>query len=590
MRRGDRTRRSATGWRVTNVNGDGTIPVTMRDSPNGAASIGLSLALVLALGGCAGGMSKNGNTARSDAGDGVDARDANIVGSANDGGGGDAFVTSAADGGPSDSGAASTVGQYDPFELSLTYPTAGLTNPWEDVTVTASVTTPSGKTLSFDGFYYDVDTYKVRFAPVELGNYRYTVKIAGPSSAPDTSGSFRSIASQNKGFLRKHPSNPYRLIFEKGAIANAIGINDCWNRNTAKPLAGTIEEGQVVDVDTYMKTYGDGGAGFNVLRWNPANCSFDIVGSIAASGNTYLVPEGKRGDTLLAAAHAHGLHVIFAFFHLQEWMSAMLDPNRDAALKKAIRYAMARYGAYTDVWELTNESDATTIPDAWVQRFADYVRAQDPYARMVTNSWQRASDWSFLDARSPHINIYNDALVDEKRFTNDFSTNAPVIVGEMYNNGSSNWDANSARNLRRYAWSAFMSGLVDVYWNSTYQKGTTNGGPTPNMYIGAEERGYIAQLQQVSASVDPDVVQATVGVTVASLTAHGLRSPKMLLVYAYRAMGSGVVAMSVDVPIAGTAMWIDPPTGKVLAQASVESGMQTLTSPSCSDDIALTVK
>jgi hypothetical protein len=397
------------------------------------------------------------------------------------------------------------------------------------------------------------------------------------------------VRSQNKGFLRKHPSNPYRLIFEKGSIANAIGINDCWSKVSAGPLSGFVEAGQSVDLDTYMQTYGDEGAGFNVLRWNPANCSFDIVESIAASGNTYLVPEGKRGDELLATAHAHGFHVIFAFFHLQEWNSAMVDASLDGAVKNAVRYAMARYGAYADVWELTNESATTTIPDAWLQEFADYVRAQDPYERIVTNSWERDSDWTMLDARSPHINTYNDAFVDEQKLTNDFSTNVPVIAGEMYNTGSANWDASSAHRLRAYAWTAFMSGLVDVYWNMSFKKGGNNS-PTPNMYLGSVERGYVAQLQKFSANVDADVVRVPVGLTDTSITAHGLRSPKMLVVYAYRGMGAGSVAMSVDVPVDGTATWTDPQTGMVLQQAQVQSGMQTLTSPSFSEDIAVTVE
>ena len=45
------------------------------------------------------------------------------------------------------------------FEVAITYPTSGLSNPWEDVTVTATFTAPSGAVATIHGFYYDVDTY-----------------------------------------------------------------------------------------------------------------------------------------------------------------------------------------------------------------------------------------------------------------------------------------------------------------------------------------------------------------------------------------------------------------------------------------------
>src|SRR5450631_1208792 len=99
--------------------------------------------------------------------------------------------------------AATTVGRYDVLELTYPYSSTGLANPWEQVKVTAVFTSPSLKTLTWMGFYYDVNDFRVRFAPAEVGNYTYTVSITGgPSGNFNTSGSFTSVASSNKGFLR----------------------------------------------------------------------------------------------------------------------------------------------------------------------------------------------------------------------------------------------------------------------------------------------------------------------------------------------------------------------------------------------------
>ena len=60
---------------------------------------------------------------------------------------------------------ASSVGRYDMYELTLTN-AAIYANPWEDVLISAVFTAPSAKTYSVGGFYYDVNTWKLRFAPI----------------------------------------------------------------------------------------------------------------------------------------------------------------------------------------------------------------------------------------------------------------------------------------------------------------------------------------------------------------------------------------------------------------------------------------
>ena len=58
------------------------------------------------------------------------------------------------------------------------FPEAGLANVWEDVAVLAVFTSPSGKAITVKGFYHSQDTWKIRFAPSELGSYTYHATIA----------------------------------------------------------------------------------------------------------------------------------------------------------------------------------------------------------------------------------------------------------------------------------------------------------------------------------------------------------------------------------------------------------------------------
>src|SRR5690242_1026125 len=107
--------------------------------------------------------------------------------------------------------AAWAVPRYGVLELSYPYTTTNAADPWNDITVTASFKTPSGKTLVVDGFYADTNLFKVRFTPAEAGNYTYTVTLNGPAGPQTKTGSFTSDPSDNPGFIRRLPSDPSKL-------------------------------------------------------------------------------------------------------------------------------------------------------------------------------------------------------------------------------------------------------------------------------------------------------------------------------------------------------------------------------------------
>ena len=119
------------------------------------------------------------------------------------------------------------VGRYTVYEITLPFSEAGLANVWEDVTVSAVFTSPSGKAITVKGFYHSQDTWKIRFAPSELGTYTYHATIAHAPEQKVVDGSFDCVASQEKGFVRASAQNPLRLVFEDGSLYNALGIGSC---------------------------------------------------------------------------------------------------------------------------------------------------------------------------------------------------------------------------------------------------------------------------------------------------------------------------------------------------------------------------
>ncbi|MGH2461319.1 MAG: DUF5060 domain-containing protein, partial [Chloroflexota bacterium] len=490
----------------------------------------------------------------------------------------------------------SAVERYGVFELTLPYPTASLNNPWEDARVSATFTAPSGKPVTVEGFYYDTGLYKVRFAPTELGRYTYSATIQGPTPFAPRTGGFDVIPSARQGFV--HPSNgdPERLVFADGTLFNGLGLQDCFGptqpNGDVLTTRNFIDVGDVVDSDAYFATYAR--AGFNLLRWSINNCNFPIAGRITTDGNTYLVNQGKLGDQLLQVATRHGFHVMLTFFMDPPYPDAATNPAEQRAIERYVDYAMARYGAYTDIWELTNETDPSSAPDSWLRFVVDYVHQHDPEHRIVTNSNPRDGDAAYLDARSPHW-YYSESPLDGGLSMADtiknFRVNGkPVIFGEL-GNSTCNWEPTSALLMRVRLWSAFFNDGVVVFWNSSGAKNYCKNGAS-NEYLGPEERGYTRVLQGFTAKVDPRVVAIPLAISNQQVRGWGLGSPTLVLAYLHHFTSDAnavTTNVQVTVPLAGTATWIDPATGKVLATAPVQPGTVNLTTPPFAIDLALRI-
>src|SRR5262249_39593058 len=131
-----------------------------------------------------------------------------------------------------------------------------------------------------------------------------------------------------------------------------------------------------------------------------------------------------------------------------------------------------------------------------------------------------------------------------------------------------------------------------VFWNTSATK--DYAAEAANVYLGPEERGYIRVLSRYTADFDARsrVVTATVSGHL-GLRAYALRGPAeygLYLVDGSSHSGQGTGARVLVNPAgAGRAKWIDPATGRTLATTRVPAGRQTLTVPTFTTDVALTI-
>ncbi len=492
------------------------------------------------------------------------------------------------------------IGTYDVYELTIQHPVS-YSNNWEDVTVTASFHGP--REIHIDGFFYNTNVWKVRFAPPVAGNWTYDLSFATLSTTFTSGGIFTCVTSSTKGFLRQHPHNPFRLIFPDGTLFNGIGIGDCIldGNNNGTPhddwgFDGDFRppspaEGDRTDLNTYLNAYGAFGAGFNLFRWSIDNCAFNLYDSLTVNGNAYFIREGMWGDTLVQSLRQHGFRIWTSFFGFDPPYPNLItigSPEEDA-IKRYIRYVVARYGAYIDIWELYNEATTT---DHWIYEIVPFIHSIDPYGRLIATSWQRP-DHPDIDINAPHWYEKESEFASDERawseITNKKSWNKPIIFGEQ-GNSVQNWDPLSALRMRIRSWTAFFAEGIFIFWNSTFAKDYFNP-IAANIYLGPEERGYIRALQDFTSVADSSIHQMTI--TPSNPTAvrgYGLQSPKVILGYFhhYSSHSTSVSTsfnLTLDQP--STVYWINPADNGLIKAENLSSGNQFLISPPFPIDLAM---
>ncbi len=499
-----------------------------------------------------------------------------------------------------------SVPRYGVLEIDLPFAPAGVTNPWEQVSVAATFTAPSGRIDTVGGFYFGTNLWKLRFAPDETGVWSWSATIADPNGSSRVSGSFTCLPSSAKGFIRRHPTNPRRWICEAdSSLFSGIGFGDCMGSDTNRSIFSpwgfdggirmTASHGEAPawsePLETYLTAYGDV-AGFNLLRISDGNCAFSIKKTIAPSGNAYSDVYSRRADTICAAFRAHGFRI---YYDIGGWnppfINSSSDTARMSAVKRWAKYCVDRWSAYVDFWELMNEKSG--VDDHWYTIVADYIRSIDPYRHPISTSYEQPAHPA-IDIISPHWYGTEAATQSDLEVANRLAAfrayNKPVMYGEQGNSGR-NWDSTSALRMRGRIWSALFNEGILMFWNSSYAR--DNGGGAANLYLGAEERRSVAALQRFAAQLDKDVAVAPVPVQSPGIRSYGLRSGRLFAAYlrsgaSIAAVNSGV-AVDCEVPEAGVASWYDVKSGRVITTLGVGAGQHRFTAPDFVCDIALLI-
>lgn len=266
-------------------------------------------------------------------------------------------------------------------------------NPFTDASLVGEFTSPSGKVLRIDGFYDGGTTWRLRFAPSEVGEWSYVLHGAGVEI--HQSGKLQCTQARGHGGLRIHPANPYAFAYADVTPFFPMG-DTCYGLFDDSPITPALRA-------EYLKTRR--AQHFNFVRMtvghsekqaatNPAY--WDWGGTAQKPDLDRFNPEFFRAfDDLMRQLHASGMHVeliLLNFYRRPFTDTAAWTPARE---QRWLRYLLARYSAFDNIflWTIANEYE--THPDGkyrlhypadvdWAKSTARFIKAHDPYHHLVT--------------------------------------------------------------------------------------------------------------------------------------------------------------------------------------------------------------
>ncbi|MBK8023930.1 MAG: discoidin domain-containing protein [Chloroflexi bacterium] len=406
---------------------------------------------------------------------------------------------------------AAEVGQYEKFELAIALD-AAFNNPYDpqEIRVDAEFTAPSGRVIPVAGFYYqdfayqggrvvssDDFSWRVRFTPQEVGEYRYTVTAStAESTVSSDEGVFTAAESDKPGFVRVDSRNPRYFAFDNGSPYFPVGLNMAWSTSDT-----------IGDYTEWLDKLEASGGSFIRVWMAPWNMSIEWI-------DTGLGDYSRRQfrayelDQVIALAEERGIYIMLTLLNHGQFNTATnpeWDQNPYNAAnggpcdvpqcfadhpeairywEQRLRYIVARWGYSPNImaWEWWNEVNWTPLASEsvlapWIERNSALIRDIDPYAHLLTHSGSPSAlegVWSPLDFTQDHF-------YDRDDFPRTFLTTIPeweeaypakpFLVGEFGRASEALSFDRQGVELHIGHWSAPMNGAAGTamtWWWDTY--------------------------------------------------------------------------------------------------------------------------
>lgn len=273
-------------------------------------------------------------------------------------------------------------------------------NPFTDLVVDATFTSPSGKPCTIPGFYDGEGTWRVRFSPSEAGKWSYRIAARPADAGLVAEGSLNAAPLQGRGFLKATPRRAWGFHYESGEPAFVLG-------DTVYNLFGMAFCGG--DVDGFLQRRAD--QGFNLLRVRLPVSPFHPPDGYSEWQTRRTWPWGgseqsprfdrfnlayfREVDRIVRRAEELGIGLEMI---MEAWGFEFPFNSRNIFVGEWeelwLRYLVARYDAFGSVyfWTLMNEYEYypdgnwhyNPVADRWAMRVGRWVKGVAQHDHVIS--------------------------------------------------------------------------------------------------------------------------------------------------------------------------------------------------------------
>lgn len=521
-------------------------------------------------------------------------------------------VASADDGPAAPESAALSAKTWRPVEITV-HAARTYANPYTDVDVSATFTSPQGQVYTMPGFWDGGDTWRVRFAPPTAGSWHYTTVstdsgLAGRHGAINVSDSGGDLDIYRHGFLTTSDNDRYFTYAdgtpffwlgdsEASSMVGQTRLNESNDPRFASEFKGIVDTRakQGFTVVAESELFVNNGASGN--EGGPAWANGD-AGFMRQPSPGFWQNVDQRiryiSDKGMVTFLATGVGISLAGVDQATWNAGMR-----ADYERLARYMVARYGAFPVVWMTAQEFDT---PGNCAACWADVGRTfhdVDPYHRATSmhnfpiyaggGIEYRDQPWyNFVTLQEGHNRV--DKVADYWLKQYQATPTRPVLEAEANFEGIDVfWDNHAiVQNwqTRESAWKARVGGAAGTdygsagVWWTCYTEQDPDGncqnfGSTPwheGLFMpGAVQMGYLKSfftaLPWWQLAPAPNATSWAANVptdTQAPFATATANHDVVVVYYPHRLDGGGTYAGAVDGMGRGhyTVSWFNPSTGE----------------------------
>ena len=388
-----------------------------------------------------------------------------------------------------------SIPQFGIHEVTLESDTR-YTNPYVEGSAEASMTGPDGRTRELPLFWDGETTWRFRFSPDVMGEWRWTVGSRDPG-LNGRSGRFIVTPARHKGGIRPMRGHPAHFERQDGSPFWFLG-DTAWAFFT-----DSSEERH--DRDAAFR-YADARAaqGFNVIHammlseagWTNKGGPPFIDLSAERLNPGYWQEIDARIEHANSKGLVCGLAIAWGDKRREEPYAWRRFPTVEARERYA-RYAAARYGAYDVFFLVSGEWHGEVLtrpaPEADVKqefmRIGDALASADPHDRMIgihpmadhgsTREFNDAPWMAFSDYQQNYRNLHARALLSRRDPKPVVNAEYGYYLRDQNGDGIPDKDnGTSLESMRHATWDIVMAGAnVVTGFGTTYFGGHRDPGP-----------------------------------------------------------------------------------------------------------------